>query len=242
MHIASSSVCKISVVNSVAVFNVTNTSLLCHLLRSSKELAVLDRVRRKFEYLKETDYEHIKSPDVFVKMDKVWEEGGAVGIGRAVTVVDAAAEDCAAWEWAKMTRQRIKLGLEGGDLERNIVKLNDHTELYHVVIDLGVPGFQPREWLSKTVWKKQDDESLGVVYEDFEHKDFPEQSGKYVRASSVTFWKFEELPPRGGVPQTKVSFSQRVDPKGLIPKFLVNSKIAFALMTASDMRKEFDKR
>ena len=37
--------------------------------------------QRKFEDVKETDYEHIESPDVFVKMDKVMEDGATVGIG-----------------------------------------------------------------------------------------------------------------------------------------------------------------
>ena len=43
------------------------------------------------------------------------------------------------------------------------------------------------------------------------------------------------------VPQTKVSYFQQADPKGLIPKFLVNSKIVYALNHLSDMRKKFDK-
>ena len=71
---------------------------------SEEEAAILERAQHKFEDVDEADYEHIESPDVFVKMDKVMEEGVMVGIGRAFTVVDATAEDCAAFEWAKMTR------------------------------------------------------------------------------------------------------------------------------------------
>lgn len=43
------------------------------------------------------------------------------------------------------------------------------------------------------------------------------------------------------VPQTKVSYFQQADPKGLVPKFLVNSKIVVQLALLSDMRKKFDK-
>ena len=43
------------------------------------------------------------------------------------------------------------------------------------------------------------------------------------------------------VPQTKVSYFQQADPRGLVPKFLVNSKIVDVLNNVSDMRKKFDK-
>ena len=43
------------------------------------------------------------------------------------------------------------------------------------------------------------------------------------------------------VPQTKVSYFQQADPKGLIPKFLVDSKIENGLTFLSNMRKKFDK-
>ena len=165
---------------------------------SEEELAVLERGHHRFEDVDEADYEHIESPDVFVKMDMVMEEGASVVVGRAVTIVDATAEDCATWGWAKMTREQMRLYRESGGLKRSVVKLNNHSELFHLVIDLGVPGFQPREWLIKGVWKKQDDGSLVTAYEDVEHEDFPEQSGKYVRASALPFWRFEKLPPRGG--------------------------------------------
>ena len=36
-------------------------------------------------------------------------------------------------------------------------------------------------------------------------------------------------------------YFQQADPKGLIPKFLVNSKVVYALGNLSDMRKKFDK-
>ena len=92
----------------------------------------------------------------------------------------------------------MRLYCKGGGLERSVVALNDHSDLFHLVLDLGVPGFQPREWLTKALRKKQDDGSLIIAYEDVEHEDFPEQSGKYVRASTIVFWRFEELPPQGG--------------------------------------------
>ena len=180
MHIVSSSDRNVAAANSATVSNSKNTTT--HATRT-QELAVLDRAHRKFEGLKETDYEHLESPDVFVKLDKVVEEGASPLIGRGITVVDTTLQDCAAWEWALSTREKSKSYCEGSGLEKNIVKLNDHSQLFHVVYDLGIPGSQPREWLTKIVWKKQDDGSLVNVFEDVKHDNFPEQSGKYVRAS-----------------------------------------------------------
>ncbi|GMH72308.1 hypothetical protein TrLO_g5596 [Triparma laevis f. longispina] len=77
---------------------------------SEEEDASLKRLSNKFEVsLKEGNWKTVKSPDPFVTMEFMGlgsDGGSTVGIGRAVTVVDATMEDCAAWEWAKMTRQR----------------------------------------------------------------------------------------------------------------------------------------
>ena len=66
---------------------------------------------------------------------------------------------------------------------------------------------------------------------------------------SNAYFQGEELdrllllkPPRGGVPQTKVSYFQQADLKGLIPKFLVNSTIVFGLGNIRNLRKKFDNR
>lgn len=72
-------------------------------------------------------------------------------------------------------------------------------------------------------------------------QDFPEHSGKYVRGRALNFYNFEQLPQRGGVPQTKVTYLQELDPKGLIPKFLVNANVVGQLSSLSDMRTTFQK-
>ena len=98
-----------------------------------------------------------QSPDIFVTMKSVFEKGGSsAAIGRAVTIVDASIEDCAAWENAKMTRERMKGHYDFGGLDRKVVKLTNHSELFYFVIDLGVKTIAPREWLTKVVWKMVD--------------------------------------------------------------------------------------
>ena len=114
---------------------------------------MLERVRQKFEgSLKEGRWKQLKSPDVFVKMEATFEERGSTAVvGRAVTVVDAVMEDCAAREYAKMIREKMFAHYDFGGLAREVVKLNSHNESYRVVYDLGVPGFALRLCLNQRV-------------------------------------------------------------------------------------------
>ena len=176
-------------------------------------------------------------------MESVFEKGGSSAVvGRAVAVIDAAIADCAAWEYASMTRERMKTHHKFGGLDRAVVKLTNHSELYHLAIDLGVKTFAPREWLTKGGWKILDEDTMIICYEDVEDDRFPVGAGKgYVRASSVALWKYERLPETSGIPQSRVTYVQQVDLKGFIPPFIANSKLTGALEYVSDMRKKFDK-
>ncbi|GMI09865.1 hypothetical protein TrVE_jg7422 [Triparma verrucosa] len=154
---------------------------------SEEEIALLQRVRQKFEdSLKEGKWTHLKSPDVFVEMESIFEDGGSSAvIGRASTIVDASIEDCAASEWMRMSRGQKKVHYNSGGLDRAVVNLNNHNETYHLVMDFGVTSFAPREWLTSCVWKKEDENNIIVGVEDVEDANFPPGAGKgYVRASS----------------------------------------------------------
>ena len=175
-------------------------------------------------------------------MESVFEKGGSTAVvGRAVAIIDAAIADCAAYEYASVTRERMKGHQDFGGLERKAVKLTNHSNLYHVAIDLGVKTFAPREWLTKVVWKMVDEDTMIVCYEDVEDGRFPVGAGKgFVRASSGTFWKFERLPEVRGYPQTRVTYVQQVDLKGFIPALVMNSRVVQSLEFLSTMRKTFD--
>ena len=209
---------------------------------SEEELALLQNVRRKFEgSLKGKKWKQLRSSDVFVTMESTFEEGGsAAGIGRAITVVDASIEDCAAWEVARMTRERMKEHYTFGGLGKSVVKLNNHSELFYSAFKFS--ALAPREFLVKDIWRKMDEDTMVVVYEDFEHDDFPVGGGKdFVRASSKSYYKYERLPEIEGIPQTRVTWCVQVDLKGLIPKALMNLKTSQTLGFLSTMRKKFDK-
>ena len=176
-------------------------------------------------------------------MESVFEKGGSSAVvGRAVAVIDAAIADCAAWEYARMTRERMRGHSKSGGLDRKVVKLTNHSELFHLAIDLGVKTFAPREWLTKAVWKILDEDTMIVCYEAVEDGRFPVGAGKgYMRASSVALWRYERLPEIRGIPQTRVTYIQQADLKGFIPPFVLNSKLTGALEYVSEMRKKFDK-
>ncbi|GMH91106.1 hypothetical protein TL16_g11959 [Triparma laevis f. inornata] len=193
---------------------------------TEEENAALQRICEKFEgSLKTRNWKQLKSPDPFVKMDSTFEDGQSISrrlltpapstavVGRAITVVDATLEDCAALELAKMTREGCKGHREFGGVDREVKKLNNHSELFYQSIDFGIAGFSTREWLAKGVWKMTDENNMVVVYEDAEHDDFPIGAGKNYQA----------------------------DLKGSIPKFLANSKIIDTLANLSKTRKRFDK-
>ena len=145
------------------------------------EVAILDHARNKFEGLKESDFEHLESPDVFVKMHKIMEENGHILIGRASTVIDTTIEECAAWEWAKMSRERSKKLRN----RRKVVQINDHSDIQQFILDLKLPGFQLREFLTRSLRWREDANTIILVYVDATHRDFPLQPKKYTRASTI---------------------------------------------------------
>lgn len=101
------------------------------------DFVILERVRKQRFSSFIATYSNLtsifKSPDVFVTMESTHEGGEAVvAVGRAVTIVDASIEDCAAWEYLKMTREDCPNHKRSGGLDRKIVPLNDHAVLYHI--------------------------------------------------------------------------------------------------------------
>ncbi|GMH82077.1 hypothetical protein TL16_g09141 [Triparma laevis f. inornata] len=80
--------------------------------------------------------------------------------------------------------------------------------------------------MNQSVWKVVDENTMIIVCEDIEDGNYPVGAGKkYVRASSIAFFKYERLPEVNDIPQTRVAYCIQVDLRGLIPMFITNSKI-----------------
>jgi len=203
---------------------------------TEEEDALFLRSQNALGALKEEDFEEIESPDHLVKMELDM-LGSAAGVGRAATVIDASTQACAAWELAKMSREQQKKP----SLLKTLTAVNSHNHVYHTVVDIAkVPGFSPREFVLHQVWRQQDAEHLLVVYDSFEHADYPLRS-EYVRGVSRTSFGYAKLPPVGGVPQTLVTFTAEIDMGGNIPRVIQRKGVPKFLSALSAMRKRFDK-
>jgi hypothetical protein len=131
---------------------------------------------------------------------------------------------------AKMSRENMKRHVARGGLDRDLVRISDHQNIYHVVIDLSIPGFLPRQFVSRIVWKwAAGKKELMVIADSVEHTDFLECK-EYQRASSTVMVKYKQDAEAGKIPQTKVTYTQQVDVGGNIPKWAQNRKGVETLM------------
>jgi hypothetical protein len=212
---------------------------------SPEEMDLVERSNRALIDIKENDSQGLASPDHLVRMSWVHPgEGSHVGsgIGFATAVVDASIEDCAAWELSSMSREQTKSHHERKGLGRSLTAANPHCYVYHLVVDLHLPGFQPREWVLRQVWKWDGDsrDRLDTVAENFENPESYPINPKYVRAKAFPHMRYEKLEPIGELPQTRVTYIQGFDLGGFIPKWVVSKGGVNQLMHLSAMRKKFD--
>ena len=84
-----------------------------------------------------------------------------------------------------MSREQVRAA---GSLERSLTRVNDHNRTYHVVVDLKIPGFQPREFLTSLVWRRQG-KALTVVYGSVENDDFP-RNPSYIRGTTFAIYEY----------------------------------------------------
>jgi len=206
---------------------------------TAEEDILINDVNVKLGVLEWEHFEVLESPDHLVKMGKIFVQNDSSGVMRGIVTVDAPLEECAAWEMAKMSRENRKQHLAFGGLERCLNPENGHHNVYHMVYDLGIRGFQPREFLLTQIWKLQEDR-LVVGYKSLEHADFPLRP-QYVRATSRAMWVYETVQQAGNTPQTRVTYSCQIDLGGVIPKLFVNRGAVSQLAYLSTMRQQFDK-
>jgi hypothetical protein len=130
----------------------------------------------------------------------------------------------AAWELAKMSRELRKHHAKSGGLEQALLKVNDHQDIYHSVVDLSISGFLPRQFVMEYVWKwGADNQELTVVAESVAHEDFPED-GAYQRVASTIMVKYKQEEEVGGVPQTRVTWTQQLGLGGEISEWVVSQQ------------------
>jgi hypothetical protein len=129
----------------------------------------------------------------------------------------------------KVSRENMKVHQDGG-LDRDLLKVNNHQSIYHVVYDLSIPRFLPRQWVSRVVWKwAADKQELTVVADNVENAAFSERK-EYLRASGSALYKYSRMAAVEGTEQTKVTWTQQLDLGGAIPKWFQNRQGVGQLM------------
>ena len=124
--------------------------------------------------------------------------------------------------------------------ESSFVKENDHSGVFYFCKDFHIPGGKLRDGVQRLVFKWESSSILEIHSGSVDHGQFPIRDG-VVRTENAVVYKYERLEPVGGVPQTRVTFSQQADMGGLLPTFVVNQLAPKQLMHLSKMRKQFDK-
>ena len=208
---------------------------------SEDEDSLIQRVQSKLGAIQEEDFEELESSDHLVKMGKMHAEGdGRMIIIRASATIDSSIEECAAWDTHKMSRKNTK---SSTNLVRTLEHDNGHSAVFHLVKDFRLPGFAPREWVVRLLWKKLAADKVVVCYESIDEQN--EANNKYVRASNAVYNEYRRLEPLRGVPQTRVTWTQKIELGGSVSRQVPNAFLnAFApkqLVHLSRMRQQFDK-
>jgi hypothetical protein len=187
-----------------------------------------------------SSFNHVGSPDPLVDMGSIFKDGDSSAIMRATCTVDAAMEEIGSYEFSLETRSRKERYYNFGGIDRGLIRESMHSQLYKVCYEFGVPGVYPREWVSRILWKKVDDETMLLVVVDAEVDEYPKKSDR-VRAKAKTLWEYKKLPNLNGVPQTRVSYFTQIGFNGIIPKAIANSRGVKLLNYLSNVRERFDR-
>lgn len=128
--------------------------------------------------------------------------------------------------------------MKGDGIARRLIEVNEHCQIYHTVYKI-VPGFSPREFLLRTVYRKLADGTVEIAWETTQHPSLP-LNPKWVRATTTTLARFKSLPDDEGVPQTRVEYFFQTNLGGSIPPALVNRAAVNQLVYLSEIRSRCD--
>ena len=214
------------------------------LLSSSQQL-VIDRCLEvadigsgEFTELK-SDSHRIK---YFQRYDRCVARDSNVAIGKAVTEVDASAEDVLAWRWAWVSNEKIEIHREDPKSDkRYIVKeISGNEAIVSTTKRFPFP-FKKRLFNITTVWSGPDADGVFLYcWETFEGN-LPgvaaSNSSSAVKADSRGLVRISPL-SNGRI---EFIIVQRINPFGNIPSWVSNMKIRDSLSTPAELHKAFDR-
>jgi hypothetical protein len=129
---------------------------------------------------------------------------------------------------------------------QHIKTVNEHSQLYYRLINLGLPGFSNREARCKVIWFKE--ESGGergkawIIYETTnELNEIIEKSKNAVQVDFTAVWLFEALPKIGPTHQTRATFTTVIDGKLELSSILMRQSIVASMHPIINLRRTLDK-
>ena len=210
---------------------------------SDDEERVIEELNQSLGNLSPATFMELESPDHYVSVFLQMADKSDGGIMQASCVVDASTEDCFTYELLKNSRANLRETGSKHYLERDFVKVNSHKYIYHAVSDIFRGFLTPREFLCEALLKRIAPKTFVTVYSPIDSYDgVCEEAGRsrYVRGSASAVWKYEELPPIADIPQTKVTWTQKLDIGGSVPRWIVDKGVVNELMHISRIRSHFD--
>jgi len=166
-------------------------------------------------------------------------EGDSDAYMKCVVKIDTSVEECAAYCFTFMSRNRRRMNDQKNVLARDAKSHNRHSQDNLIVRDLGF-GTRPRQWLTRHVWKRVGGDRVVYVSESIECSNlFPSaanENNNHVRAATG-FFSFEPITELS----TKLTYVTRVNLGGFIPLQFVTLSAVGLLSDYIAMRRLFSK-
>jgi hypothetical protein len=163
----------------------------------------------------ESKAKNLKSPDERVDMKMFYLEGEVVATLVASTTLDTTAEEGAAWAIVHLDSMTKKRNAERiGITHLKVEHVNPHTLYYITSRNMGIPGIAARDSRTILTWKRQEDGSMIISNLDSEamKKKYPVKKGN-VLVELQTTYIYKPTDAIGDVPQTKLTFTAKIDMK-----------------------------
>ena len=233
---------------------------------SEEENEMVKRIIEKIENIKEDLFKPLNSPDFRTKVSVLFVhffprffneltkyfarlaqmsvahiEGESDTYMKCEVKVDASVVECAAYCFALMSRKRSSRSNNRKNvLLRETKSHNRHSQDNVQVRDFGF-GTQPRQFLTRHVWKRLGGERIVYVNESIEHSNlFPSAASKnnnFVRAGVTGFFYFESITEHS----TKLKYVTQVNLGGNILHQVVDHSAVGFLRDYITMRQLFSK-
>ena len=163
-------------------------------------------------------------------------------------ILDASVEEVAAYNCLVLSREKVNINIQEGNIEQRTLWNNNHSFDYCFVKDLGF-GLSPRRFLSRNIWKRLDESGkIIIAFEDatssklITENDNKGKKQSYVEASNFGCFFMEPVEEDGtSFSTTKLTYIARVSLGGYVPHLVVEQGAAGYLSGFSDTRKLFNK-